>query len=375
MVDVVVGNLFDSDAQTIVNTVNCVGVMGKGIALEFKKRFPAMYKDYVARCARGEVRLGQPYLYSGLFRPWILNFPTKDNWRSLSKLSDIEAGLEYLTQQHRVWGLTSLAVPPLGCGNGGLLWSIVGPTLYQHLARLDIPVELYAPLGTPAEQLDSRYLAGKTTVHWGSTVKVDTDVLEPAWVGLAAIIDRIDREPYHWPTGRVILQKLAYFATREGIPTGLSFVRGSYGPFAAGLNRVTSRLVNHGVLREQQRGRTIAVTPGPSFSAVEQLYKEDLKRWQPQLDRVADLFLRMDSRQAEIAGTVSFVADELAARQALLPSENAVFDEVRKWKLKRRPSLHDEEVAAAIRGLGLLGWLDARPSEDLPVPADTMPGA
>jgi O-acetyl-ADP-ribose deacetylase (regulator of RNase III) len=84
MVVTMVGDLFRSEAQTWVNTVNTVGIMGKGVALEFKKRFPDMYDDYVERCRRGEVRLGKPYLFKRSTTPWVLNFPTKDHWRSVS---------------------------------------------------------------------------------------------------------------------------------------------------------------------------------------------------------------------------------------------------------------------------------------------------
>ena len=172
--DIVVGDLFGSQAQTLVNTVNCVGVMGKGIALEFKKKFPEMYKDYVKRCKARQVKLGKPYLFPeprdmgqlSLLpdaeppeQPWILNFPTKKHWRSKSYLTDIEAGLAHLEQHYRTWGITSLAVPALGCGNGGLPWQAVGPILYRHLNRLHIPVELYAPAGTPPEELARDFLA------------------------------------------------------------------------------------------------------------------------------------------------------------------------------------------------------------------------
>ena len=118
MVTVNIGDLFSSTAQTLVNTVNCVGVMAKGIALKFKERFPEMFKDYETRCARAEVRLGEPYLFKRLLPPWILNFPTKDHWRSVTKLHDIIRGLEFLLRHYRAWGITSLAVPPLGCGSG-----------------------------------------------------------------------------------------------------------------------------------------------------------------------------------------------------------------------------------------------------------------
>src|SRR5213079_1244016 len=92
------GDLFESSAQTLVNTVNCVGVMGKGIALEFKKRYPAMFEDYVVRCRRKQVRLGEPYLFRDLGGTMILNFPTKDHWRSPSHLEDIDEGLEYFAK-------------------------------------------------------------------------------------------------------------------------------------------------------------------------------------------------------------------------------------------------------------------------------------
>jgi len=95
MVEVVQGNLFDSDAQTLVNAVNCVGVMGRGVALEFKQRFPDMFRDYARRCRQGSVRLGAPYVYTAS-TPWVLNFPTKGHWRASSRLADIVAGLEYL---------------------------------------------------------------------------------------------------------------------------------------------------------------------------------------------------------------------------------------------------------------------------------------
>jgi len=145
-VKVVTGDLFSSQAQTLVNAVNCVGVMGKGIALEFKTRFPDMFADYAQRCRTGTVTPGKPYLYRRPVAPSILNFPTKRHWREPSSLSDIEAGLVYLEAHYKDWGIESLAVPALGCGYGQLQWQEVGPILIDRLERLDIRVELYAPL-------------------------------------------------------------------------------------------------------------------------------------------------------------------------------------------------------------------------------------
>lgn len=110
---ILIGDILESKAQTLVNTVNCVGVMGKGIALEFKNRFPDMYQDYLERCQRHEIRPGIPYLYRTRIPPQIINFPTKEHWKSVSKINDIERGLDYLLEHYRGWSVTSLAIPPL----------------------------------------------------------------------------------------------------------------------------------------------------------------------------------------------------------------------------------------------------------------------
>jgi O-acetyl-ADP-ribose deacetylase (regulator of RNase III) len=244
---VVIGDLLESQAQTLVNTVNCVGVMGKGIALEFRKRFPDMYEDYVRRCEADEVKLGRPYLYRRLISPHILNFPTKNHWRSPSRLEDIVRGLDYLKENYREWGITSLAVPPLGCGHGQLEWRVVGPTLYRKLKELAIPVELYAPFGTPHSELQPSFLEREIV----SNSDAPPSRITPAWVALVEILARIEREPYHWPVGRVSFQKIAYFASELGISTGLEYERGSYGPFAPKLKAVTTKLMNNGLIREE----------------------------------------------------------------------------------------------------------------------------
>src|ERR1700733_12691254 len=192
---VTIGDLFTSRAQTLVNTVNCVGVMGKGIALGFKQRFPEMYEEYEARCRRKEVRLGEPCLFKQEKLPWILNFPTKDHWRGLSRISDIVRGLVFLAAHYRQWGITSLAVPPLGCGNGQLDWTVVGPTLFRHLSKLEVPVDLYAPDKTPKEQLTLSFLQG------APSQRSDSGDREPlrvdAWaVAIVGVLSRIGREQF-----------------------------------------------------------------------------------------------------------------------------------------------------------------------------------
>ena len=360
MVKTLIADMFDSSAQTLVNTVNCVGVMGKGIALEFRKRFPDMYEDYVKACEVGEVRLGRPYVYRRAVPPWILNFPTKNDWRSVSKLSDIVAGLEYLERHFREWGITSLAVPPLGCGQGQLDWHIVGPTLYRHLSRLDIHVELYAPYGTPQEELRPAFLEKST-----DTRKFPPKI-NPAWVGLIEILARIEREPYHWPVGRTIFQKIAYFATELGLPTGLTHRPGSYGPFSPELKGVISRLVNNGLLSETELGRSmLQLTVGPTYKDAAIAYSHELEKWSDIIDRVADLFLRVKTHDAEVAATVFFATRSLVTKEN--PTELDILEQVKRWKRRRRPALTDQEIAHAIRNLNLHRWVSLRPSRELPL--------
>lgn len=366
MVTLLIGDLFASTAQTLVNTVNCIGVMGKGVALEFKKRYPEMYRDYVGRCGRGEVRLGVPYLYQPLVSPWIVNFPTKDHWRSVSRLSDIVAGLEYLIHHYRGWGITSLAVPPLGCGQGQLDWRVVGPTLYAYLSRIDVPVELYAPHGTPREQIRLDFLAEASGDRSKSNPEPPAPRIDPTLVALVEIVARVVREPYHWPIGRTTFQKIAYFATVAGIPTALQFAKGNYGPFAAELKPAIAKLVNNGLLEERATGAMLEVNPGPTYADAARSYGAALQQWESAIDRVSDLFLRIQTtRQAEVVATAHFAAKMRAAARGTSPSEIAVLNEVQQWKQRRTPPLAEADIVSAIRNLAALGWLDLPPNEGL----------
>ena len=135
-------SLFDSPAQTLVNTVNTVGVMGKGVALEFKKRYPRMYENYRELCSKGALKVGMLHLYRDEDR-WILNFPTKTTWKKPSELTYIEEGLKTFVAQYKKMEISSVAFPPLGCGNGNLDWDVVRPIMEQYLSNLEIPVYVH----------------------------------------------------------------------------------------------------------------------------------------------------------------------------------------------------------------------------------------
>lgn len=145
MVTYVNGDIFKSPAQVLTNTVNCVGVMGKGIALEFKNRHPKLFSDYKVRCDQGKVKLGEPYLWED-DRVQILNFPTKRHWKDNSLLQDIEDGLKYLANNYDKMSLQSIAMPALGCGNGGLNWNDVMSLIDKYLGAIpDLDVYVYEP--------------------------------------------------------------------------------------------------------------------------------------------------------------------------------------------------------------------------------------
>ncbi|MCX6770984.1 MAG: macro domain-containing protein [Candidatus Micrarchaeota archaeon] len=147
------GNLFDSECQVIVNTINCSGVMGKGIALEFRYRYPDMFIDYQERCKNHKIHVGNVYLWTKS-KPMILNFPTKLHWKDPSKLEYIESGLEDFAHKYKALGITSIAFPQLGTMSGGLDWSAVRSVLYNKLNPLDgIFIEIYQFDNTGSDRL------------------------------------------------------------------------------------------------------------------------------------------------------------------------------------------------------------------------------
>lgn len=147
MIRFVNGDIFGSGARTLVNPVNCRGVMGRGLALEFKRRWPDMHREYVQRCLSGELRPGRPMLFRGDPERLILCFPTKNDWRDPSTYEIVEAGLGGLYGYgHSELG--SIAFPALGCGLGGLEWPKVKPLFDKYLGDWPIEIEVYEPRGT-----------------------------------------------------------------------------------------------------------------------------------------------------------------------------------------------------------------------------------
>ncbi len=235
------GNLLTADADALVNTVNTVGVMGKGIALQFKRAYPENFSAYEKACRTGRVRLGRVFVYptGQLARPYyILNFPTKGHWRAKSRLEDIESGLQDLRRIISDLEIKSIAVPPLGCGNGGLPWPSVRGLIRDALEDLPgVTVLLYPPEGAPeARDMINRTRRPEMTRNraaliaaFARYVKLSTQA-SFSMDGSFSIIEA---------------QKVAYFLQSCGWPLGLKFVPSKYGPYSQRLDQFISDVEGH----------------------------------------------------------------------------------------------------------------------------------
>lgn len=368
MVKVFIGDLFESNAKTIVNTVNCVGVMGKGIAQAFKKNFPEMFKDYEGRCNAGLVKPGVPYLYTDMFDTSIINFPTKKHWRSPSHLDDVLKGLDIFVQKYKEWGIESVAFPPLGCGNGGLEWEVVGPVMYQRLIELDIPVEIYAPYGTPKQQLTENFLSqsvGDIQFVKGHKQKK----LSASLVALLEVVDRLQKQPYANPVGRTIFQKISYIFTEQGMDTGFNFKQGSYGPFSEEVKEALSIFANANLIHEQQLGKMTALRIGSEFEATKAKFFDEFQSFEKKINKTVDLFSRIKStKQAEEVTTVLYAARSLKRnKQDETVSEQDIYNYILEWKKSWQVDEKKAAIASTIRNLEMLGWLRLEYSDSLPM--------
>lgn len=227
------GNLLEADVEALVNTVNCVGFMGKGIALQFKQAFPENLDAYQRAVKKGDVQPGKMFVFETrtFVNPkFIINFPTKRHWRGKSQMADIEEGLSALVEVTEQLGIRSMAIPPLGCGNGGLDWSEVRPLIARALERLpEVRVLLYAPVGAPeAKSMPIGTARPRMTTARALLIKLMERYLEQAY--RLTLLE---------------IQKLAYFLQEAGEPLRLRYEGGHYGPYAPNLNKVLERTEGH----------------------------------------------------------------------------------------------------------------------------------
>ncbi len=354
-----IGDLFESKCTAIVNTVNCVGVMGKGIALEFKRRYPEMYDDYVAKCRSGEVRPGKPYVYTGRDGTKVLNFPTKDHWRSPSRLSYIIDGLDWFVKHYQEYGIDSIAFPPLGCGNGGLSWKTVGPLMYSKLCELPLAIEIYAPFGTNPGEISLDFLkrgAVSGEVSGGRQVQVN-----PRWYPILQVIKELNERKYSLKVGRTIYQKICYVLTRNGVDTGFTFSKGEFGPYSIQAKEAIAAFANANLIVEKQLGKMISLSVSDSVVIKSDRFTE--AEWDA-VKKTIDLFGRVKStEQAEMVATVLYSYDQLVREKSCV-SDKDVYDFVMDWKPRWKEE-KEFEVCDAIHNMAMLSLMKISHSAQL----------
>lgn len=354
-----IGNIFESKCSAIVNTVNCVGVMGKGIALEFKKRYPEMFMDYVRKCDNGIVKPGIPYIYKNEDGTNILNFPTKDHWRSSSRLSYVVDGLDWVVENYKKYNIKSIAFPPLGCGNGGLSWKVVGPIMYQKLSQLDIPVEIYAPFGTSQKDISPDFFSSR--IMENDIVGKTNSQINPKWYLILQVIRELNEQKYTLKVGRTIYQKICYVLTRNGINTGFTFSQANYGPFSSQVKDSITILANANLIIEKQLGRMISISVADDVKIRKEDFTED--EWNA-VRKTVDLFGRVKStEQAEIIATVLFSYDQLIKQKSNI-SDKEVYDYVMDWKPHWKEQ-KEYEVCDAIQNMAMLSLINIICSQTL----------
>jgi len=347
MIEDTKGNLLQAEADALVNTVNCVGVMGKGIALQFKQAYPDMAKAYEKACERGEIQPGRVQVWAtgALHGPrFVINVPTKREWFRRSSYKDIESGLNALIEAVEEHGIASIAVPPLGCGNGGLSWSKVRPMIEDAFAKIpDVRVLLFAPHGVPAT--DER------------VVRTKRPRLTRARALFIASIDQYSVLAYQITL--LEIQKLGYFLQEAGEPLRLRIQKGHYGPYADNLNKVLETLEDHyihGYDGTRSPEKEIALSDGAADAATR--FLEDEPTAQERLEQVSRLIDGFETPYGmELLSSVHYVAthDDTKATDA-----DTAVEMVHAWNDRKRELLREDHIRIAWKQLAEQGWLSQR---------------
>jgi O-acetyl-ADP-ribose deacetylase (regulator of RNase III) len=344
MIEFKTGNILAEDAEALVNTVNCVGIMGRGVALQFKQAFPENFRAYERACKRGEVEPGRLFVFdTGQLTPpnYIVNFPTKRHWRGRSRIEDIEKGLDALVAEIRLRRIRSIALPPLGTGLGGLPWTAVRARIERaFLALPDVRAVVFAPAPAAGPVAKARKVPQMTP-------------------GRAALVGLMDRylagllDPF---VTLLEVHKLMYFAQEAGEPLRLRFAAGPYGPYAENLRHVLRAIEGYYVSGYGTGGdapdKMLELVPGAVADAHAALGEHPES--QARFERVARLVEGFESPFGlELLATVHWIA----TRERPATDEDLVAGTYAWAQRKRQFSEH--QIRLARRLLAERGWLAA----------------
>lgn len=350
------GNLLTADTEALVNTVNCVGVMGRGIALQFKKAFPENFRAYEKACRSGQVVPGRMFVFeTGAFSNprFIINFPTKRHWKGNARIEDIESGLAALAEEIRTRKIASIAVPPLGCGLGGLDWRVVRPMIVGALESIpDLRVLLYGPAGAPAADVMP---VGTRRPH-----------LTVARALFILLMEQYRRLAYRMSL--LEIQKLAYFLQEAGEPLRLNYEKGHYGPYAPNLNKVLEALEGHytrGYGDSQKPDVEIALLDGAAREAEE--FLRDSPESNRRLERVSLLIEGFETPHGmELLSSTHWVATRAEGGESGASGEEGkpwartpeeAVAAVHAWNPRKKKMFPPEHVRVAWERLEEDGWV------------------
>lgn len=342
MIELRRGDIFEADAEALVNTVNCVGVMGRGIALQFRKAFPENYRAYRAVCDRGELRPGVMFIHERLHDPrYIINFPTKRHWRGRSRMADIEVGLTALVEEVRTRGIRSIAIPPLGSGLGGLNWREVRPRIEAAFRALpEVRVLLFEPVGAPApERMARAKTAPRMTIGRAALLELMRRYLAAAMDPAISLLE---------------IHKLLYFIQEGGEELKLRYAKGLYGPYAENLRHLLNLIEGHFITgygdAEDRPDKQIELLPETAAQAKRYLANHPATR--KRFDRVAELIEGFETPFGmELLATVHWVATYESAETA----DDAV-TRTYAWNPRKR-MFRGEHIRKAWAVLQKKGWV------------------
>lgn len=341
------GDILKADAEALVNTVNCVGVMGRGIALQFKATFPLNFKAYKAACDRNEVQPGRMFVFETetLTNPrYIINFPTKRHWKGKSRMEDIDAGLVALVAEIKSRGIKSIAIPPLGSGLGGLDWEEVRPRIEAAVRDLTgLRVIIYEPGEAP----DARVMARTKEVPKMTAGRAALVVLMHRYLG--GLMD-----PF---VTLLEVQKLMYFLQCAGEPLRLNYKKHFYGPYADNLRHLLKHVEGHMTVGYDDGGddpeKLLELVPGAVQDA--EGYLTGASDTRSRFDRVADLVQGFEtSFGLELLSTVHWVATQEPTSDA-----DDIVRHVHDWG-SRKQQFSASQIHLALDVLTTKGWLQAQ---------------
>lgn len=342
------GDIFESDAEALVNTVNCKGVMGRGLALQFKRRFPENFNAYRAECEAGRMIVGRVHIFeTGRISPrFIINFPTKNHWRGKSRQEYVADGLVSLEAEVRRLGIKSIAIPALGCDLGGLDWADVRPLIEATVARVaGLHAQLYAP--------------NPTAGYEPSKPKRPVQMTRARAV-VVSLIDSYQRAGVGFFITNLEVQKLTYFMQVAGEPLRLSLTKGRYGPYATNLRHVL-RDINGTFIDGYEDvgdnpGDELQLSEVANPAAEQWLGNNDETR--ARLEKVATLVEGFESQLGlEALATVHWVAKESNTSDL-----DVIIRGVRSWNERKREIMTPWRIEVCLNRLLELGWLDSKPS-------------